>query len=113
MEARIVGGRFTVIEPPAYPLGPISPNREAIVLIGFVLAVLMGLATVVGFEAFDKTIHGGDAVAAITGARPLAVVPYLNNKEEMKASRIRNTVLAGSAAGALVVIAYLLMALSG
>lgn len=110
VEARIVGGRFAVIEPPALPLNPVSPNRQAILLISVVLAGLLGIGTVVVLEVFDKSIHGASAVAAITGRRPLVVVPYLKSPVEAKASRIRNTTLA--VAGSLAALGFVYLFIS-
>ena len=81
--------RFVLIEPAMLPLEPIKPNRLVLVFVGFVLAVGGGAGTVFLREITDQGIYGSRGVAAITGAMPLAVVPYIATAEELTRRRIK------------------------
>ena len=71
------GERFTLIEPPLMPEEPFKPNRRAILTLGLVASVAGGLGNLALRETLDKAVHGTRAVLAITGAPPLATIPYI------------------------------------
>ena len=71
------GERFTLIEPPLLPEEPFKPNRPAILTLGLVASVAGGLGNLALRETLDKAVHGARAVLAITGAPPLATIPYI------------------------------------
>ncbi len=75
--------RFTLIEPPIRPTEPESPNRMAILVLGLVLSLGAGAGTAVLAEATDSAVYGPRQVAAITGAAPLVVVPYIRTRAEI------------------------------
>ena len=76
------GERFTLIDPPALPEEPVSPNRPAILFLGFVFAVGVGIGVVIVLDALSPAIRGKAAVASIMGMPPLVVVPHLAIDEE-------------------------------
>ena len=76
--------RFVLIEPASMPIEPIRPNRKRIMLMGFALAMGAGLGMVALREVTADAIYGSRAVAAITGAPPLGVVPYIATAEEIR-----------------------------
>ena len=77
------GERFTLIDPPALPEKPVSPNRPVIIFLGLVAALGAGLGTVIILEALSPAIRGREALALIMGAQPLAVVPYMDKEDEV------------------------------
>jgi hypothetical protein len=77
LETERKGERFSLIEPPALPLEPVRPNRIAILFIGIIFAGAAGVGNVFLAEALDESIYGAKALAAITGQRPLVVVPVI------------------------------------
>ncbi|MBN1239044.1 MAG: hypothetical protein JXB36_11115, partial [Gammaproteobacteria bacterium] len=96
--------RLTLLEPPALPLAPIWPNRQAILLLGLLLAAGAGAATVVVAQVLDKSVRGAHALAALTGSRPLAVVPYIRNRSEARADALRGYALKAGAAAAVLAV---------
>ncbi len=74
--------RFTLIEPPQLPTAPAAPNRLAIVLLGFILSVGTGFGVAALAEGLDQSVHNSRQLAAITGAAPLAVVPYIKTRDD-------------------------------
>jgi uncharacterized protein involved in exopolysaccharide biosynthesis len=82
LEQGRMGERFTVIDPPALPSTPFSPNRPAIAFLGLLLAFGSGLGLVVLMESMDSGLRGERALTSIMGAAPLVVIPYLRNSED-------------------------------
>ncbi len=76
--------RFVLIEPASTPSQPFKPDRKRMLLMGFVLALGGGLGTVALREVSADAIYGSRAVARITGAPPLAVVPYIATAQEIR-----------------------------
>jgi succinoglycan biosynthesis transport protein ExoP len=76
------GERFTLIDPPQAPLEPVSPNRIAILFLGFVFALASGFGLVFLVEMMGSTINNEKTIAALLGVAPLASIPYLESREE-------------------------------
>ena len=87
MEKDRKGERFSLIEPPMLPDEPIKPNRIAIALLSFVLALAAGFGYAFLKESLSKTIYGSEALMAITGAPPLVIVPYISTEMELTQSK--------------------------
>jgi len=88
--------RFSLLEPPRTPEQPVKPDRKRLIALGFFLAIVSsgGLATLL--EMLYGRVRGLEAVTAITGQRPLVIIPYITVAAE--AAR-RRRVLIGLAAG--------------
>ncbi len=82
LERERKGQRFTLIEPPSLPIDPVKPNRPAIVLIGFIMALGAGFGLAYLRESTDKAVHGEKALEKILGGPLLAVVPYIENIDD-------------------------------
>jgi succinoglycan biosynthesis transport protein ExoP len=81
-EAAIVGGRadeFRLIQSPMLPSEPGKPNRLAILLIGLVAAVVLGLSVTVAAEAFDPKVRGARDVRELLSVSPLVAIPTIRN----------------------------------
>jgi uncharacterized protein involved in exopolysaccharide biosynthesis len=89
VEQEITGQRFTVIEPPAFPVEPEPRYRLAILLLGGLMAGGIGIAFVIAAELIDTTIRSAKALNEIVGTPPLAVIPYLDNSADVAQSRSR------------------------
>jgi polysaccharide chain length determinant protein (PEP-CTERM system associated) len=74
--------RFSLLEPPLTPDRPIKPDRKKMIALGFVLAGVAAAGLVMLLETLHGTVRGADAVAAITGHRPLVLVPYITIAQE-------------------------------
>ncbi len=75
--------RFSLIEPPLYPDEPFKPNRKAIVFLGFILSFALAVGFAIVKEALNPAIYGPRALIAATGERPLVVVPFIENDEDI------------------------------
>jgi len=74
--------QFTLIEPPQLPTEPASPNRLAIMILGFMLSLGAGVGGAALSEMLDQSVHNSKQLAALTGAAPLAVVPYIRTRAD-------------------------------
>lgn len=103
LEIEKKGERFTLIDPPQEPLEPVSPNRMAILFLGFVLAIGGGFGTVALAEMMDASIHSEKAITNILGVAPLATIPYLENRvEKQKYQTRRRALMLGALITALI-----------
>lgn len=84
MEESQQGERFKIIDPAQTPEKPFKPNRMAIALVGFVLA--LGLATCVCAlrENLDTSIKTTSELSRLTGVPVLSVTPIMENLQERR-----------------------------
>jgi len=75
LEAEEKGERFTLVEAPALPEEPVSPNRPLIILLGVVLGFGLGLVLIIAAELFTAPLHSAATMAALTGAPALSTLP--------------------------------------
>lgn len=100
LESESKGERFTLIDPPALPEEPVSPNRSAILFLGFVFSLGAGIGFAFVADAISGTIHGAKNIQMLFGMAPLAVIPYqMNMADEQKRKKLqKRTILVGFAA---------------
>jgi uncharacterized protein involved in exopolysaccharide biosynthesis len=72
-----LGERLLVVDPPVVPDKPSSPNRPLIVALGLAAGLAFGLLLAMAVELFLRPVRDPKAITAITGARPLAMVPVI------------------------------------
>ena len=77
-----MGERLLVIDPPVVPDKPSSPDRPLIIAIGLAAGLGLGLVLAIAIELFLRPIRDPAAIAAVTGMRPLAMVPVISAKTE-------------------------------
>jgi succinoglycan biosynthesis transport protein ExoP len=103
LEKERKGEHFTLIEPPALPLTPTSPNRIAIIMVGFILAIAAGVGYVVILEAMDGSIRGAKALTKVMGVAPFVVIPYLENGDDTRVRAKRRSIAVSIAATMLLI----------
>ena len=98
------GERFSLIDPAQLPEKPNSPNRPAILLLGFILSMGGGLAYAGVLESMDGSIKSSKGLAGLIKAPLLSVIPYIENAEDMrKQSKVKISVVAGAIASVIVI----------
>lgn len=108
LEQEQKGQRFTLIEPPALPVQPISPNRPAILFLGFLIAIAAGLGFALLREVMDGAIHGVHELTSILGEAPLVVIQYINNDDDiLQKQNAWKLSMAGALAAGLLFVLYL------
>ena len=103
MEQTQRGERFTITEPAQLPQKPYKPNRIAIALIGFVLALGAGVGLASALEAMDSSVKAPDELTSITGVPVFSVISLMESDEERRARRIKNILLILASIGVVVV----------
>jgi len=94
LEAESKGEKFTLIDPPALPEKPVSPNRPAIIFLGFVLALGSGLGFAIVADAISGTVRGARSIKIALGALPLSIIPYeMNLQDRVKSRRVKKRVV--------------------
>lgn len=106
LEQEQVGEKMTLVAPPVVPEKPSSPNRLALLLVGFVLAVGSGVGVASLAEFLDSAVHSPEELATLTGAPVLAVIPYISTpREEQRRQHRRLAIWGGLTALAALVLA--------
>jgi len=77
LETERKGEKFTLIEPPQPPEKPISPNRILILVMGFVLALGLGLGAIVAEDTLDATVRGPSDIRQMLQVPALASIPVI------------------------------------
>ena len=75
-----LGERLLVVDPPVVPDKPASPNRPLILALGIAAGLALGFILAMAVELFLRPVRDPKAIAAITGARPLAMVPVITHE---------------------------------
>ncbi|MGC3973872.1 MAG: Wzz/FepE/Etk N-terminal domain-containing protein [Nitrospira sp.] len=106
LEVQRKGERFSLIDPPGSPESPEKPNRKAIVLLGFILAMAGGAGAAALAEHLDHSIRTPEQLLRVAQAFPLAVIPYMPNQADVgRAMRRRRRIrLAGLGAVATLLL---------
>jgi polysaccharide biosynthesis transport protein len=99
-ESAIVKGRadeFRLIQSPMLPGVPSKPERLAILLIGLVAAVALGLTATVAAEAFDPKVRGARDVRELLSVSPLVAIPTIRNSRSRRRNAWRFTAATAAA----------------
>ncbi len=107
--------RFSVVEPPTLPAEPVKPKRLLILIGGLILAIGTGFGVGILAEIIDPALHGPRQVAAVTGAEPLVVVPFIRTRRDRRRVMRRRLAVAmlavAAVGGGLAVIQFKVMPL--
>lgn len=90
------GERFVLVEAPLLPEKPIKPNRLLIIIAGLFGAVIASIGLALALESFDKRVSGVDALAAIMKIQPIATIPYITTKAELKNKKLLTSYIVSS-----------------
>jgi len=77
LEEEQKGESFSILQPANLPGSPEQPNRKAFLLLGLVLGIGGGIGYASVAEYMDRTVRGGQSVAGLLGAPPLAAIPFI------------------------------------
>ncbi|CCO24828.1 GumC family protein [Maridesulfovibrio hydrothermalis] len=88
LEQSQLAERFTLIDPPIVPEKPIRPNRLALVFVGFVLSIGVGIGIGTFLEFMDRSIRRPEELSNIVKYPVLVIVPYWETEAEAR-SKIR------------------------
>ncbi|MEZ5756642.1 MAG: Wzz/FepE/Etk N-terminal domain-containing protein [Emcibacteraceae bacterium] len=94
--------RFLVLEPPVLAEKPIRPNRQKIIMLGFLLAVAAGVGAIFLIEMIDGSVYGMARLTEAVQQQPLANIPYIETWEETAHSKNRIKIIAGFSVASIV-----------
>ncbi len=108
MEENKLGETFQVVEPAFLPETPYKPNRLAIMLIGMVLGLGMGIGLAAIREFADVTIRDAEGLEKVTGVPVLSVISTIGEKDEPEKRNRRKLLAVGAVvvAGILAVVLF-------
>jgi len=69
--------KFNLVDPPSKPVSPYKPNRNLLLLMGFVIALGVGIGTAILVEYRDQSVYQATELANLSGKTVLAVIPNL------------------------------------
>jgi polysaccharide biosynthesis transport protein len=69
--------KYKVIEPARVPLTPVSPDKVKITVMGFMLSLVLGGATVLLVEILDNSFKRVEDIEAMLGLKVLATIPKI------------------------------------
>jgi polysaccharide biosynthesis transport protein len=100
--------RFSVVEPPILPEYPVSSGRRKTLALGVIAALAAALGVAALLETMFPRVRGENAVAAITGQKPLVVIPYITNAEDDRVIRdMKKWLMWGAMATVALVLLFL------
>ena len=99
------GERFSLIEPPLLPEKPVKPNRQAIVLLGAIVSLGIGLGIVFLLDSLDKSIRTQRDISLVVGMQPLATIPYIVTESEVRGAK-RNRLMFFVSTGVIITIFF-------
>ncbi|MBN1905188.1 MAG: lipopolysaccharide biosynthesis protein [Deltaproteobacteria bacterium] len=87
METTQRGERFTIIDSAQLPEKPDSPNRLAIALISFILALGAGTGMAAIKESMDDSVKSSEELGRLTGFPVLSTINRITTDDDMQANR--------------------------
>lgn len=76
------GERISLVESPAVPDGPVSPNRTLIVAGGMLAGIGLGLAVIVLLELLNRSVRRPKDLIDKFGITPIVTIPYIRTPSE-------------------------------
>ena len=83
------GGKFVVIEQARYPLKPVSPKPEIVMLMALVFGLAFGVMAVMAAEYLDQSVQSSDEVAELLGVPVLGAISAIVTQGDLKARHQR------------------------
>jgi len=102
MEEAQQGERFTIIDPAQLPEKPFKPNRIAIIVIGFVLALGAGVGIAAVKEATDSSVKSEEILNSITGVPVFSTISMIETEQELATKKKKRLIWIASAIAAVI-----------
>jgi uncharacterized protein involved in exopolysaccharide biosynthesis len=94
------GEQLVLAQPPGVPDSPAWPPRAAIIVLGLIVAVGMGVGVATLRESTSAAVRSSRDATALCGAPPIALIPTMYNHATRTSHRLQ---LAGFAIGMVVI----------
>jgi uncharacterized protein involved in exopolysaccharide biosynthesis len=89
MEKQQKGEKFSILEPAYLPTRPFKPNRIAIVLFGFIIAVGATVTVVAIMEAMDHSLKSEEELATISNLPVFSSISLVQTTKEHQRKRLK------------------------
>jgi hypothetical protein len=89
MEVQDKTTTFRVVDPAILPIKPVSPNRVKIIVLGILAGLAGGMGVLLLMDQLDKSVKNLDGLKSL-GIPVLAVIPKMQNPQELVAMRTRD-----------------------
>jgi polysaccharide biosynthesis transport protein len=111
LEASRAGTRYTVLDPPRLPLGPVKPNKLVVTLVGLFMGLGLGVGLVFAREFMDQSILDVEDAKRTVDLEILGAISRITTQEEMDKERAKlkfQMKFAGIVGVALLVVSLLI-----
>src|SRR5262249_10579898 len=101
MMATQLAGGVSIVDPAEKPVAPVKPQKERLVILSFVIALLGGLGTIFALEYLDKSFKDVQEIERVLNLNVIGTVPRVEPELPfgiMPANRRRHVILATSIA---------------
>jgi uncharacterized protein involved in exopolysaccharide biosynthesis len=89
LESQNMGERFTILEAATLPTDPVEPNRSAIIFLGVVVALGLGVGLSAIVDGLDSSVRSGRDLEVILGVSPLITIPFVETVGDTRLRRIK------------------------
>jgi len=103
MEKKQKGEQFQILDPANFPLKPIRPNRQMIILMGLLIGLGGGFGLAFLWDNLNTSFRRGDDLASYVTLPLLATIPALITRSTVLEQRRAQSVLVLASLGALLV----------
>ena len=86
LERRQIGEQFKILDPARLPEKPSSPDRPRLYLLGFAVAIAVGLGLAAITEYFDRTLRSEEDVRLVLNFLVLATIPNIQSGNRIEAA---------------------------
>lgn len=105
MEQMQQGERFSILDPPSFPMKPDFPNRLKFCGIGLAVGLALGVIVVGGLEYMDDRLHSEKQIKALLPMTIISEIPEILNLSDERSNK--KQIALGWAMAALVVVTIL------
>jgi polysaccharide chain length determinant protein (PEP-CTERM system associated) len=106
METDRQGERFRILEPAMPPSSPVAPNRNRLMIMGFILALIVAAGAALMAEQFDSTFH------SVADLREFTKVPVLGAVSPIATVTAGRTFKLALATASAVAVIWIIVVLS-
>lgn len=90
LESQNKGERFTILEAATLPTEPVEPNRSAIIFLGVVAALGVGIGLCAILDGVDSSVRSGRDLELILGTTPLAAIPFIETAGDKRVRQFKH-----------------------
>jgi succinoglycan biosynthesis transport protein ExoP len=103
------GENFKILDAAVLPQLPVKPNRPVMILMGILLGIVSGVATVLGLDYLNHSFKDEDSIESALGLSVLVAVPTIVTEEDKDSTRRRDRKVVTAAGLYLLIIGIVLV----